>query len=67
MGVRRCGRKRGQNGQSIVEYAYCIAFVGLLFAMALSVAKGTLFCAVSQSYSSINSALSNLNTGPKAQ
>jgi Flp pilus assembly pilin Flp len=50
-----------EDGQSITEYGAIIAFVGVIIAVAFSIANGTLFGAISQSYSSVSSALDATN------
>ena len=51
-----------ERGQSITEYASCIAFVGVLVAVVFAIANGGLFSAVSQSYSSVAGQLTRLNS-----
>jgi Flp pilus assembly pilin Flp len=52
---------QNEDGQSITEYGAIIAFVGVIIAVAFAIANGTLFGAISQSYSSVNSALNATN------
>jgi Flp pilus assembly pilin Flp len=52
---------RDEDGQSITEYAAVIAFVGVLIAVCFAIARGGLFAAVSDSFSSIGSALNATN------
>jgi len=50
-----------ESGQSITEYGAIIAFVGVLIAVVFGLARGSLFSAVSGSYSSVTSQLGALN------
>jgi Flp pilus assembly pilin Flp len=51
-----------EQGQSITEYGAVLAFVGVLIALAFSLAKGGLFSAVSNSYSGVVNNLGALNS-----
>ena len=50
-----------EEGQGIVEYAMLIAFVSVLIAVAFGLSRGSMYQAISSSYSSANSALNALN------
>ena len=52
-------RKRSR-GQAIVEYCMIIAFVGVLIAFVFALTRNTLFCGVSESFSSVTSQLNRL-------
>jgi hypothetical protein len=53
--------KRSPQGQSIMEYAFVIAFVSMLIALAFNMTKGSLFGGISGAYSSCNGAMSQMN------
>jgi hypothetical protein len=56
----RC-KSRRPNGQAIVEYSACIAFVCCMIALAFRLTQGGLFSGISDSYSSVSGSLTKLN------
>jgi Flp pilus assembly pilin Flp len=52
---------RSRRGQGITEYATVIAFVCFIIAFAFSLARGTLFAAISDTYSNTASTLDRMN------
>lgn len=50
-----------EDGQSITEYGAVIAFVGVLIAVVFGLARGSLFSAISESFSSVNSGMTEMN------
>jgi Flp pilus assembly pilin Flp len=50
-----------ESGQSITEYAYVIAFVGVLIAFAFNMAHNGFYGSLTQSYSACTSSLSSMN------
>jgi hypothetical protein len=54
-------KKRSRRGQALTEYATVIAFVCFIIAFAFSLAKGTLFAAISDAYSGTAGSLRALN------
>jgi Flp pilus assembly pilin Flp len=51
-----------ENGQSITEYGAVIAFVGVLIALTFALTRGTLFNALSDSFSSVNGGMGQINS-----
>jgi Flp pilus assembly pilin Flp len=53
--------RRKQQGQSIVEYSAVLAFVAIIIACAFSLAQGSFFAGISNSYSNVNAILDRQN------
>lgn len=51
-----------ESGQGITEYGAILAFVALLVAVVMGFAQGTLFTAISQSFSHVVNQLNSLNS-----
>jgi Flp pilus assembly pilin Flp len=55
------GQNRRRRGQAVTEYATVLAFVAFIVAFAFSLARGTLFAAISDAYSGTAASLSAMN------